>query len=38
MNRINEDKNVKRALSYEGFYNELVILNKKLDDRQKVLY
>lgn len=32
MNRIFEDKNVKRALTYEGFFNELVIINQKLDE------
>lgn len=38
MNRIAEDKNVKHALTYEGFYNELVINNQKLDESQKILY
>ena len=32
MSRINEDKNVKRALLFEGFYNDLHEMTKKLDE------
>lgn len=37
MSRINEDKNVKRALLFEGFYNDLHEMTKKLDESQKIL-
>lgn len=38
MNRMFEDKNVRRALSYEGFYSELTLMNQRLDESQKILY
>lgn len=32
MNRIFEDRNVKRALCIEGFLNDLQDMSRKLDD------
>ena len=32
MNRLNEDKNVKRALVVEGFLADLQDMSRKLDD------
>jgi dynein heavy chain, axonemal len=38
MNRLFEDKNVKRALCVEGFLSDLNDMSRKLDDSQKILY
>lgn len=37
MSRINEDKNVRRALTYDLFLSDLVDMGNKLDESQKIL-
>ena len=37
MARINEDKNVLRALTFDMFLSDLFDMQKKLDESQKIL-